>query len=426
MKYFLFGAALFGIASFTAEAHPPTVVQEKCAGVRAVKQHVDELLTRYKPEEIAIISDNDGVLTNQSMPNIKTVAPRGDMVNVLKDWHDKGLFVIVSSAWDAFDETISKLRTLGLAETLGLLPEQKNDESSDDDSDNEIIGPPLSHTDTSIFHSESSRRQALDASAREAADLLRIQSEGSVNAIETEDMLTRLVMQGEYGNQVDYVIQGRVISARHNPSPEVFYRAKYFALDFAKRETNSPFKAVVFIDDSMGTHILFKKHMDRTKWYQNAETVRLLELPEIRGLSKPDDFLNPETMPPAPTPPAAFSFRSTTPSATMLTAPFLSASALTASSVSSPTISIPATNSTGGILPLSDSSSSAGTPPSQSYVPFSFTNEKRDNRDLARSRVLLGDSDEGPTPLPRTGTPSLSSSTSSTKSLGSSQEILAQ
>jgi len=416
MKRIILGCLFVSALSFEAHAHPPTEVA--CAGVRAVKLHVDELLTRYSPNEIAVISDNDGVLTDQSNPGPRPAKPRGDMVKVLKEWHQKGIFVTVSSAWDLFNETLKKLRTLGLADTLGL-----ESDDSDSDSENETVSATISNTDTTVFNSDHSRTQAEEAAAREAAEMSQPRLEDPLHSIEGQEMLTRmltpLIMERDNGRQIDYIKQGRVISARQNPSPEIFYRAKYFALDYADRGDLLPFKAVVIIDDSLGNLDLCKKNMHRTKWYQSAEEIHLLSLPSIFGKINRDDLLDPGTR---------FSFSATPSSSSGLTfspAAFLANPGVASvSALGNPlTISAPAMISTNSATNLLLSDDSAGTPPATSYMPFAG---KKETRDLAQSRVFGEDDDNMTDDSTRAFPASLNSSSSSTDSLNKSQEILVQ
>lgn len=418
MKRVILGCLFVSTLSFEAIAYPPTEVA--CAGVRAVKLHVDELLTRYAPEEIAIISDNDGVLTDQSNPGPRPAKPRGDMVKVLKEWHKKGIFVTVSSAWDIFNETLDKLRTLGLTDTLGLKPD---DSDSDSDSENETVSATISSTDTTIFNSDHSRAQAEEAATREAAEMSQPRLDNPIHSIEGQEMLTRmltpLILDRDNGRQIDYIKQGRVISARQNPSPEIFYRAKYFALDYADRGELLPFKVVVIVDDSQGNIDICKKNMHRTKWYQSAEEIHLLTLPPIFGKINREDLLNPGT---------PFSFSATPSSTSGLTFPpaaFLANPGVASvSAIGTPlTTSAPSVISTNSATNLLLSNDSAGTPPATSYMPFAG---KKETRDLAQSRVFGEDDDNETDDNARAFPRSLNSSSSSTQSLGTSQEIVVQ
>lgn len=91
---------------------------------------------------ILLVLDVDGTLTNQSQPDPNhEIKPRGNAVNMVKEMIDKGVKVVISSAWKepsqssgrsflaqmsgldgkaGFKATLSRLDKLGLTEVLGI------------------------------------------------------------------------------------------------------------------------------------------------------------------------------------------------------------------------------------------------------------------------------------------------------------------
>jgi hypothetical protein len=93
--------------------------------IRKVARKVSRLLkdeiNLVKPEEIAVVLDVDGTLTDHSQPGKHPVKPRYDSTDVVCKLINQHVNVVISSAWNIFDETLGRLTALGLAKDLGIM-----------------------------------------------------------------------------------------------------------------------------------------------------------------------------------------------------------------------------------------------------------------------------------------------------------------
>jgi len=74
------------------------------------------------PSTTLVVLDVDGTLTNHPSPTEKystPLGPRGESVGFVNELIDKGFNVVLSSAWAPFDETLGRLKVLGLLEKVG-------------------------------------------------------------------------------------------------------------------------------------------------------------------------------------------------------------------------------------------------------------------------------------------------------------------
>lgn len=84
-----------------------------------VEAYVDGLLNSgVAPTSIMVTLDVDGTLTNYSMPGDHETKPRGNAVPFVTKLIDKGVKVVVASAWDKFEETRGRLEDLKLLKVL--------------------------------------------------------------------------------------------------------------------------------------------------------------------------------------------------------------------------------------------------------------------------------------------------------------------
>lgn len=75
--------------------------------------------TDIAPQETIVVLDLDGTLTNQSNPQKAFGAePRGNAINFVKDLVEKEYKLVISSAWPHFEETLQRVRDIGLSNTL--------------------------------------------------------------------------------------------------------------------------------------------------------------------------------------------------------------------------------------------------------------------------------------------------------------------
>ena len=90
-----------------------------------VKIYTEKLLNNnVLPESILLILDVNGTLTNFTNPNhslnSKNIQARGEAVPFVKNMVDKGVRIVISSAWHSFEETLERLRHLSLEEVLKI------------------------------------------------------------------------------------------------------------------------------------------------------------------------------------------------------------------------------------------------------------------------------------------------------------------
>jgi hypothetical protein len=96
----------------------PDIQSFEVTGIKDAAALMGDLLKRH--QRILFIFDVDGVLTNQSNPSGGEVKARGDIVRIVKLLAENNHPVVFSSAWNHFDDTIQKIRTLGLEQIAQL------------------------------------------------------------------------------------------------------------------------------------------------------------------------------------------------------------------------------------------------------------------------------------------------------------------
>lgn len=121
----IYAAFLLGILSLT-----PCVWAEDFT--RATLRQVEDHVMKLPPKDTLVILDVDGTLTNCSDPNGPCInpdvlAPRGNAVNFVKQLSENGYHLVVSSAWNKFSDTLERLKKIGLADTLKIMPEKEDD-----------------------------------------------------------------------------------------------------------------------------------------------------------------------------------------------------------------------------------------------------------------------------------------------------------
>ncbi len=87
-----------------------------------VRLWVEGLLTHAVPaKSILLTLDVDGTLTNFSKPQeSQNIGARGESVAFVKNMVEQGVKLVISSAWPSFEETLERLRNLGLEEILQI------------------------------------------------------------------------------------------------------------------------------------------------------------------------------------------------------------------------------------------------------------------------------------------------------------------
>lgn len=83
-----------------------------------VEECMKKVLLSTPPHEVVLVLDLDGTLTDRSRPGEEIAKPRGNAVAFVKDMVARGVKVVVSSAWNVFEETLRRIDDLGLTETL--------------------------------------------------------------------------------------------------------------------------------------------------------------------------------------------------------------------------------------------------------------------------------------------------------------------
>ncbi|MEN8237232.1 MAG: hypothetical protein ABFQ95_06820 [Pseudomonadota bacterium] len=96
--------------------------------LQSVEVYMQKLLANEEIEgkNILLVLDLDGTLTNKSSPSDDEAQPRENAVEFVKNMIDRGVKVVVSSAWHDFDATLKRIRDLGLEKKLN--PDMKNKE----------------------------------------------------------------------------------------------------------------------------------------------------------------------------------------------------------------------------------------------------------------------------------------------------------
>ena len=72
-----------------------------------------------EPQKILLVLDNNGTITKDPSPALYE-KPRGNAVQYIEEMIKIGVHIVVSSAWDEFERTISSLNDLGLHSTLSV------------------------------------------------------------------------------------------------------------------------------------------------------------------------------------------------------------------------------------------------------------------------------------------------------------------
>lgn len=103
---------------------PVILEQINQANLEDVESYVDALLEipNLNPHQIGLVIDVDGALTNYSDPlaHQGPAQARGNAAQFVKKCVERGINIIVSSAWTLFEETIQRLKDIGLGDILGI------------------------------------------------------------------------------------------------------------------------------------------------------------------------------------------------------------------------------------------------------------------------------------------------------------------
>lgn len=109
------------------ERAPEVIERKNIEKLSVVSDKVHQLLMNgVSANEILVIFDVDGTLTTVSDPTKYRgrfdydVSPRDNSPEIVRDLIRKGVNVILSSAWDKFEETLYRVSRLGLLEDLGV------------------------------------------------------------------------------------------------------------------------------------------------------------------------------------------------------------------------------------------------------------------------------------------------------------------
>src|SRR5208283_2815476 len=81
-----------------------------------VGDYIQKELSIFKPEDILVIFDVDGTLTDEGEPSGKKAAPRDHSIALVKKLKVQGVQLVASSAWDDFKSVVVRVDQLGLAE----------------------------------------------------------------------------------------------------------------------------------------------------------------------------------------------------------------------------------------------------------------------------------------------------------------------
>jgi hypothetical protein len=86
-----------------------------------VKTYTENLLEKgVQPESILLVLDVDGTVTNFSSPTGENIGARGASVSFIEEMLTLGVKIVLSSAWPSFEETLQRLRAIGLEEILKI------------------------------------------------------------------------------------------------------------------------------------------------------------------------------------------------------------------------------------------------------------------------------------------------------------------
>jgi hypothetical protein len=234
------------LSSERSEATPSIIHLKNQQNIHGIVELVENLTNpsnanRIAPHKIAVILDVDGTLTDHSIPtpgeSPANTRARDNAPEDVKRLINLGVHLYISSAWNKFEETLGRLRQLGLAEELEISPEPKN------------------KRDKSFF------------------------------------------LKGHYKcptNKRPYIYRrkGKVISAQWTDGKDqIFFRQKaltpYIGLraTFGKEvaiEKANLIKTVIFADDSAGNITYFQQDIQENNLFPNADQIFTFELTGIR------------------------------------------------------------------------------------------------------------------------------------------------
>lgn len=257
----------------------PRIIKEKVS-VEDIHNKSMALCRRFKPKEVAIVSDKDGTLTRVSVPtDVRDgVMSRGHADLVLLKLIRMGCPVVVSSAWDDFLQTTHELRELGLGDVLKLSDEMPRQfivsGCANAEFENEKTGELLSRlrfTETLGMGDPYYERKARER-FREITGCINVTKHG--NVISCQEYKSVSHNMRDYPGVVEYEDE------LYCPS-EQFARAKWRALDFID-EGATP-KVVCVWEDSAGNLEMFEDRMKLSKWFPGVEEVYLWQLSSPKG-----------------------------------------------------------------------------------------------------------------------------------------------
>lgn len=115
--------------NFYSKGLKPIQIEELDAyDISAIRDKIKEVMLSeaIAADKFTVVVDLDGTITIDPDPSHLQgrfdydVAEKGDAVAVIKELVAMGVNVVISSAWDRFDETLYRLHQLDLLETMGI------------------------------------------------------------------------------------------------------------------------------------------------------------------------------------------------------------------------------------------------------------------------------------------------------------------
>lgn len=238
----------------------PTVKTYNYCGITCFDAVLGLLLNKFKPTQIACILDCDGTVTSSSFPVANhLLQPRGHMDFLVKELHERGVYITVSSAWTPFEETVNRLETLGLKELIGCKQSLKRIITSGSYSTKPVI---------------ESFKKSEDHEANAEIEVMQLGRIVSCRKVLNFDSDSPELREGIFKqNDIWYA-----------PDPMgTGYRLKHLSLDHSFDIEDQSIKSVVFVDDSDLNIKIFQEGMVNAKWFKHVNEVHILDLTPLDG-----------------------------------------------------------------------------------------------------------------------------------------------
>ena len=239
---------------------------------QSYKCKMDQLIREHGPENIAVVYDLHGVMTDEGTPRSKKVRPRGHMPCLARIYQKMGVTTVYSSAWVDFKRNLFQLKS------LNLCPQEEL---------------PIRHYVSEVGADE------LPAKTNKQIKAIETWVSGQVASCrpliplpESEPKVT--------GEEVIRHGDTWWSALKQNP----FYRLKCHALDAVIGESGFQPKVVVLVDDTPLNLSLFEKWSAQTKWGARVDKIILLRFSDpTPGKIQESDLLKEmqEEYPMAPT-----------------------------------------------------------------------------------------------------------------------------